>query len=305
MPEDYLSFDDALHELQMQEAELRAMVSQGKLRAFRDENTLKFRRADINNLRKHRETEPTLVIQPGGEGTGTAAPVAEEPVDLLGDEGLDYDDTAETIIGSDLGAIDTGDTDMALEPEAPAVGRPGEPSTKVPTIELTPTPGRTSDTDVPTLGLDEDETAGDIGSETEVPTMVLGLDDYDDTQIATEDVATEEVALEPEELAEIEPTTDIEAPDLGLEAEEERQAEAAVGRITASSSLGTGEPLAVRDQPSALYTAMCGIAAFILLVPGGLYFYVLASQKMPKWQFLRSIAEFVWEQFQLRPPPGW
>jgi hypothetical protein len=307
MPDDYLSFDDALRELQMQEAELRALVSQGKLRAFRDENTLKFRRTDVESLRKQRETEPTLVLQPGGEEeTATPeVPIGEEPVELLGDEALDYDDTAETIIGGDLGDVETGDTDFALEPEGAAV-EGGEPSTKVPTIELTPTPGTTGDTDVPTLGLDEEETGGDIGSETEVPTMVLGLDDYDDTQVATEDVATEEVALEPEELAEIEPTTDLEpSEDVALQ-EEEREAEAAVGRITASSSLGTGEPLAVREQPSALYTAMCGIAAFFLLIPGGLFFYVLASQKLPKWQFMRSIVEFFWNQFKLTyRPPGW
>ena len=50
MAEDYISFDEALKALRMEEAELRALVSQGKLRAFRDENTLKFRRQDIENL---------------------------------------------------------------------------------------------------------------------------------------------------------------------------------------------------------------------------------------------------------------
>jgi hypothetical protein len=300
MPEDYMSFDDALKALQMQEAELRALVSQGKLRAFRDENTLKFRRADVEGLRKQRETEPTMVVQQPDDLDETAVPepgepmVTDEPVELFADETLDYDDTAETIIGGDLGALDTGDVDLSLE-EPPAAAN--EPSTKVPTIELTAPDTSTGDTDVPTLDLGE-ATAGDIGSETEVPTMVLGLDDYDDTQVATEDVATEEVALEPGELGELEPTTDV---DQAIPVEEE-EAEAAVGRITASSSLGTGEPLAVREQPSALYTAMCGIAAFFLLIPGGMFFYCMITGQVPQWEFLRGIVRFFWDQFGVTPP---
>jgi len=304
MPEDYLSFDEALRALQMQEAELRALVSQGKLRAFRDENTLKFRRSDVETLRKQRETEPTLVLRPSAPADETKVPgaapaVSEEPVELF-DESLDYDDTAETIIGGDLGVLDTGDMDLALEPTEPA--KPREPSTKVPTIELTSPDTATEDTEVPTLDLGA--AGGDVGSETEVPTMVLGLDEYDDTQLATEDVATEEVDLEPGDLAGGERPAAAAGVGRAVEPEPEgeKEAQAAVGRITASSSLGTGEPLAVREQPSALYTTMAGIAAFFLLVPGTLFFYCLASGKVPQWEFLRSIIKFFWEQFGLTPP---
>jgi len=306
MAENYMSFDDVLKALQMQEAELRALVSQGTLRAFRDENTLKFRRTDVETLRQQRGTEPTMVVsQPPAEAAPPA--VGEEPVDLFADEALDFDDTAETIIGGDLAGLDTGDMDLTLEPTDTDVAPTAEvtplvdePSTKVPTIELTAPDTGTSETEVPTLDLGE-ATAGDLGSETEVPTMVLGLDDYDDTQVATEDVATEEVALEPGDLGAFEPDTSVDSQAVFME-EEEEAAEAAVGRITASSSLGTGEPLAVREQPSALYTAMCGIGAFILLVPGGLFFYCMASQQVPKWEFLQSIIQFFWEQFGVTPP---
>jgi hypothetical protein len=302
MPDEYLSFDDALHELQMQEAELRALVSQGKIRAFRDENTLKFRRSDVDTLRKQRETQPTLVVQP------EAAPldeeptaIAEEPIDLLADEALDYDDTAETIIG-DVGATDTGDTALDLAEMETEPGARTEPGTKVPTIELTPPPGAPSgspdETTVPSLDLGDEGTG--VGSDTDVPTMVLGLDEYDDTQVATEDVATEEVYIEEGELADSAVTADIEEPELGPGGE--REAERPIGSITASSSFGTGEPLAIREQPSPMFTAFSAITAVILLLPGGMFFFCLATGQVPEWDFLKSVFEFFWEQFNVSPP---
>ena len=303
MPDDYMSFDDTLIQLQMQEAELRALVARGKLRAFRDENTLKFRRSDVETLRQERETEATVVLSPDGEAVAdtqtdvsTAPPMAEDPIDLMADEVLDYDDTAETIIGGDVGAPD-GDTQLTLEDDTTAA--PREPGTKVPTIELTPATSDTDDTSVPTLEFGGDVGVEEPGSETEVPTMVLGLDEYDDTQVATEEVATEEVFLDEGELEESPVTADVEEP--VAEAGEEEEAERAIGSITGSSSYGTGEPLAVREQPSALYTVMSAIAAVILLIPGGIFFYCVATQAVPEWGILRSIMEFFWQQFGLTP----
>ena len=322
MPDDYLSFDDALNELQMQEAELRALVSQGKLRAFRDENTLKFRRSDVEDLRKQRETEATMVLRPDDAALATPAsaetktdlagpaPVAEDSIDLLADEVLDYDDTAETIIGGDLGGFDgdsvltlDDESSTAFEPEpafAPEPGAPAEPGTKVPTIELTPAdmqPG-TDETAVPTLDLGDDLGVDETGSETEVPTMVLGLDEYDDTQVATEEVATEEVFIGDDELGEAPATADLEEEPVGEPGGQE-EAERVVGSITGSSSFGTGEPLAAREQPSALFTVMSAIAGVMLLGPGAIFFYCMATQKVPSWGFLESIIKFFWEQFQL------
>lgn len=302
MPDDYLSFDDALNELQMQEAELRALVSQGKLRAFRDENTLKFRRNDVNQLRRERETEATVVLRPDDiasadtqtEFASTPA-LAEEPIDLLADEVLDYDDTAETIIGSDLD-IPTGDTQLAIEGDTTV----SDPGTKVPTIELTPATGDTDETAVPTLELGDDIGIEEPGSETEVPTMVLGLDEYDDTQVATEEVATEEVFLDEADLEDIPATADIEEP--LMEPGEAAEAERAIGSITGSSSYGTGEPLAVREQPSALYTVMSALGAIVLLIPGGAFLYCVATKSVPDWPILRSIIEQWWEWLSVTPP---
>jgi hypothetical protein len=324
MADEFLSFEQVLKELQVQEGELRSMVSQGRLRAFRDENTLKFRRSDVETLRAERATEPTDVVQPQEAAGETEAaeldvtpapeepgvqPVSEEPIDLLADEILDYDDTAETLIGGE----DTSETELEMpQPEGQEPGAPADTSTGVPTIELTPSEEAADETTVPSLELSEDTGLedSDTGSETEVPTMVLGLDEYDDTQVATEEVATEEVYIDESELG------DSAAATAELEAEAEEpyvapeeiaeveEAEEAIGSISASSGFGTGsgEALVRREAPSTLFTVMSAIAAVILLVPGSICFYCMVSNQVPKWGILRSVMEFVWEQFQISPP---
>lgn len=316
MAEDFLSFDDVLKDLQVQEGELRSMVSQGKLRAFRDENTLKFRRADVEKLRSERANEPTDTVQVA-EDTAVAAmrqptpmqPVSEDPLDLLADDILDYDDTAETIIGDEF-ASDTSETELGMADTTVEPARASESSTGVPTIELTPIDTGTDETTVPTLELSEDAAlASDTGSETEIPTMVLGLDEYDDTQVATEEVATEEVYIDESDLADSSAPTaelDIESEEPYVGPDEAAEAEEAIGSISASSGFGTGsgDALVRREAPSALFTICSAIAAVILIIPGSIFFYCMVTNQVPKWPILESIMKFVWEQFNVAPPPG-
>lgn len=297
MAEEYVPFDDALKALRMPEAELRAMVAQGKLRAFRDDNMLKFRKGDVETLRKQRAGgDSTLIVKPP-RTQDTAVPQMVTPRvaasnDILSDETVDYDDTADTIVGGDLG-LPAGDLDLALDSPPISGRRGGEPSTKVPTIELTSPDTGTEDTEVPTLDLG-DVTDKGTTSDTEVPTMVLGLDEYDDTQVATEDVATEEVSLEPGELGRevAESATPDEQAQRG---EEELKPDTAAARMTPASAFGTGEALILREQPSALYTVMSAITAFVLLVPGSIFFYCVISSKVPDWEILKSVSKFFWD----------
>ncbi len=308
MAEDYLSFEEALAALGMQEAELKGMVSQGKLRAFRDQNVLKFRRSDIENLGKQRGI-PAATVTPGPDADTAVPhmvtpPAAEGPADLEVEEPFEFDDTSETLVGGDLGGPGTGDVELSLEPGPPG-GAP-EPATKVPTIELTaPAPDTgTEETGVPTLDLGEAPAGGAPTGDTEVPTMVLGLDQYDDTQPPTEDVATEEVALEPGELgADTEEATAPVEGAVGEEAVEGLEAEAApgTGRVTPASAFGTGEVLAIKEQPSTLYTVMCALVAFVLLVPGALFFYCVASKRMPEWEVLKGIVKFFCDLLGVKP----
>ena len=49
--EDFFSFEEALDELRLQEEELKRLVSEGEIRAFRDGDTMKLRRKDVEHLR--------------------------------------------------------------------------------------------------------------------------------------------------------------------------------------------------------------------------------------------------------------
>ena len=51
MADDFYSFDEALDELKLKEEELKRLVSEGEIRAFRKGDTMKLRRADVETLR--------------------------------------------------------------------------------------------------------------------------------------------------------------------------------------------------------------------------------------------------------------
>lgn len=62
MAEKFYSFKEVLSELQVDENELKRLVSEGTLRGFRDGASMKFRKEDINKLKKGREAEPTIIL---------------------------------------------------------------------------------------------------------------------------------------------------------------------------------------------------------------------------------------------------
>lgn len=112
MPE-YFSFEDVLKELNIDEEELKRMVSEGELRAFRSENKMKFKAEDVDNLKKGRVTEPTVIL-PSTPTPPKGTPAVEEGV-------LDLD------IGDEVTKIQKG-----LEEEKPTeeLVKPGKPESK-------------------------------------------------------------------------------------------------------------------------------------------------------------------------------
>lgn len=108
---DYFSFEDVMGELEVSEDDLKRMVSEGELRAFRDENKMKFRKEDVENLKKGRITEPTIIL-PSTPGGGQ-----DETV-------LDLDISTETASfksgGQDISAADTatGDDDLLINTDS-------------------------------------------------------------------------------------------------------------------------------------------------------------------------------------------
>jgi excisionase family DNA binding protein len=115
----FYSFEEALKELRLKEEELKRLVSEGEIRAFREGDTMKLRRADVENLRSELS---------GGEvvdlGEVTEELVFEDDADLAGETGMATEEIAdvETIIDDDVedvGEIEIEETVVAedLEPD--------------------------------------------------------------------------------------------------------------------------------------------------------------------------------------------
>ncbi len=83
MAGDYFSFEEVMGELQIDEDELKRMVSEGELRAFRSENKMKFKREDVDNLKKGRVSEPTVILP--------SAPTPPQGVPAVDDTALELD----------------------------------------------------------------------------------------------------------------------------------------------------------------------------------------------------------------------
>jgi hypothetical protein len=80
--EDFYSFEKALRELHKTEDELKKLVSEGEIRAFRDESSMKFKKEDIERYKHALGTEmPTL-----------EAPTGELTEELFGDDSGGGDD---------------------------------------------------------------------------------------------------------------------------------------------------------------------------------------------------------------------
>jgi hypothetical protein len=119
---DYFSFEDVMKELELGEEELKRMVSEGELRAFRDENKMKFKKEDVESLKKGRITEPTIILP----STPTLETTDETVLDLdIGQETAALSDTS--IPKVEMGAGKSpGSTDEDLLIQTEEVGTEGE-----------------------------------------------------------------------------------------------------------------------------------------------------------------------------------
>lgn len=111
--EEYVSLEKALKELRLKEDELKRLVSEGEIRAFRDADKMKFKREDIEKLKQ----DTGRTIQYTNESSDTLTD------DLLFDEGGDDLD-----LGGDVGmatAPISSEETFVDEPKAkPAAKKP-------------------------------------------------------------------------------------------------------------------------------------------------------------------------------------
>ncbi len=159
---DYFSFEDVMRELELGEEELKRMVSEGELRAFRDENKMKFKKEDVESLKKGRITEPTIILP--------STPTSETTDETV----LDLD------IGQETAALSDTSAQLAAKPRGPA-----KPSRKEPEEEeLIVQPAE--------VGGDQEETFIEEETDTGLSTEPLKLADE-----AAEETVEAEAVTEP------------------------------------------------------------------------------------------------------------
>jgi excisionase family DNA binding protein len=100
--QDFYSFDEALNQLNLKEEELKRLVSEGEIRAFREGDTMKLRRSDVENLKK--ELMGGEVVDLGGPGE-----------DLVFEDDLELEETG-------MATEEISDMDTLLEEDVEDVG---------------------------------------------------------------------------------------------------------------------------------------------------------------------------------------
>jgi hypothetical protein len=152
---DYFSFEDVMSELELGEEELKRMVSEGELRAFRDENKMKFKKEDVESLKKGRITEPTIILP--------STPSSET--------------TDETVLDLDIGNETAALSDTSAQLAAVGKGRREEEDLIVPSEEV---------------GSDQEETFIEEDTDTGLSTEPLKLaDETAEETVAAEAVEEE------------------------------------------------------------------------------------------------------------------
>ena len=87
--DDFLSFEKALRELQMRSEELKKLVSEGEIRAYRDGDSMKFRVDDIESLNSQSEGETKLTSADSLEDdTGMVTEQISDEDTLLADDDI-------------------------------------------------------------------------------------------------------------------------------------------------------------------------------------------------------------------------
>ena len=110
---EFMSFEDALKELRLKEEELKRLVSEGEIRAFREGDTMKLRKSDVQNLRG--ELSGGEVVDLGSSGEEL---VFEDDSDM--DAGMATEEIAQadTILEDDV-----EDVGVAASPAAARAAR--------------------------------------------------------------------------------------------------------------------------------------------------------------------------------------
>lgn len=91
--DDFVSFEKALRELKMRSEELKKLVSEGEIRAFRDGESMKFRAEDVDALQSKSDGESELSFADSLEDdTGMVTEQLSDEDTLLADDDVVVED---------------------------------------------------------------------------------------------------------------------------------------------------------------------------------------------------------------------
>jgi excisionase family DNA binding protein len=134
--DEFFSFEEALDRLRLKEEELKRLVSEGEIRAFREGETMKLRRADVDSLRRELmggdvvdlddAADEQLVLEDEFADPGMATEELSGADTLLEEEVLDLDE--EELEEAELEEEESADGEKKRERRGPEpVGEPVHP----------------------------------------------------------------------------------------------------------------------------------------------------------------------------------
>jgi hypothetical protein len=186
MAVEYMTFQEVLEELQIDEEELKRLVSNAELRGFRAGASMKFKRDDVMNLKQGRETEPTIILTDSDQEMG----IAESSDELILE-----DSTSDTVIniGDIMGGARSGSQqeiifDTTEEYNVSPHGEDSDPEAAIPTVEV---PSVSEDMGVSGLSgqTESDAALVEVGSDESMETEAFELMD-ESGETETDGVAT-------------------------------------------------------------------------------------------------------------------
>lgn len=255
MAVEYMSFEEVLKELQVDKEELLKLVSQGELRGFRDGKAMKFKKEDVLNLKKGRETEPTIILTDSDQEMG----IAESSDELILDES-----TSDTVLNiGDIMSPEKQEEEIVFSDSTEEFSispHDSDPEAAIPTVEV-PSVGE----DMGISGETESDaqlvaakSAPELGATTEAKAVSGGFKppSSEDIELATGDIAEDEeqVAVAP------------------------RKTQS--GKISRSARL---RAMQMKQQPAgAVWSVVAVVAIGFLVLPGSIVLNRIQSTS-PEW----------------------
>ena len=115
--DDFVSFDKALRDLRLQSEQLKKMVSQGDIRAFRVGDSMQFRAEDVRALTSRDDAEEELVFADALEDdTGMVTEELSEEDTLLVEDDIEEEEDEPRVTRSRRDSIAATETQKAEPP---------------------------------------------------------------------------------------------------------------------------------------------------------------------------------------------